>query len=490
MKVAHVLEKRLLYNEFGAIYLLHYFYKSLNYLFGFDGKTALVLYSCLSGGLFVLFALFIADELGRTFYQKSSIFLFVVSFGTIQQFCGYIEVYALVSVISAIYIYFSILYINDKVNIILPVLVIFGGSLCHLASMMFIPSLIFLFYAKVLWKAPLFRKKQTILLTIFFFLVAIYLLLKRYASPLVLPILKTPDVNFTLFSFTHFWEFFNSQVLASGMGLFLIITLVFIAIRKKAKINLLLWFLGMASLFPLCAIFTFDAILGSADWDILSFPCIVYNVMAIYLLFYLFGEKEQIGNLKYAVTILITFMFLHTLPWLLINASDKSIERIQEIVETDPGTYYIGHPPSMVLAELFRLNGLENESLRMFKEAYENYPRDIRAQYNYASALLRKHDLDTALPILENLYDNYPFYSPPIGALAAVYESQKETDKLIAVLRRLFELYKHQREFVTDYYSRDKLVQLFSLFEDSLLRQYGSDSDELQLLRSELSKLN
>ncbi len=77
--------------------------------------------------------------------------------GTIQHFLGYIEIYAIEIVLLVIYLYYAILCIRDKVSIWVPIVVMMIAHAAHLTATMFMPSLIFLFYAKVLWKYPVFK---------------------------------------------------------------------------------------------------------------------------------------------------------------------------------------------------------------------------------------------------------------------------------------------------------------------------------------------
>jgi len=67
-------------DECGAIFILHCFYKVMHALFSMDGIGSIRVFSNLCGGVFIYLSLRIAQEMGTTFLEKVSIFLFYVSF--------------------------------------------------------------------------------------------------------------------------------------------------------------------------------------------------------------------------------------------------------------------------------------------------------------------------------------------------------------------------------------------------------------------------
>jgi len=459
LRVQHALQKEFIRNEFGCIYLLHYFYTFLNGTFGTDGPTTFAIYNCITGGLFIFVLLILSSELGNNFFQKSAIFLFVISIGTVQHFFGYIEVYGIVLVLLLIYIYLSILCIRDRINILFPLLFLILANIGHFVSITFFPSFIFLFYAKVLWRIPLFRKKSTfIALGVSAIPLALFVG-KRYVFGLLMPIFPKPDGRLTLFSPVHIWEFINGQIIASGMGILTILVLIFLTIKKKMKLNLILWFLAVTSFFSFINAFSHEQVRGSGDWDLAAIPSIPFTIMAAYLLFYLFREKIHLKILKFTITIIIIFTLMNTIPWIVINATDKSIDKFTNMIETDPARYYINHPAPMVLSIIFNTAGLKNESLKQYRKGMERYPDDPRNYNNYAGALLRYNRVDEALEILEIVFNKFPGYALPLRQLGAIYESRNQQEKFLLVLQRLFLLYDQQKELVTRYFNNREIGQ-------------------------------
>jgi len=487
LRVQNALQKEFIRNEFGCIYLLHYFHKLLNVFTAVDGSTSFAVYSCLTGGLFVFFLLVLADELGKTFLQKAAIFLFVISFGTIQHFFGYIEVYGIVIDLLLLYIYLSIVVIRDRLHVIVPLILLILAFMGHFVTITFFPSYLFLFYAKVLWKIPLFRKRSTFIVLGIISLPFIYFAGKKYVLPLLMPLLPKPDGRLTLFSPVHFWEFFNGQVLASGMGIIVLFVLIFLVIKKKMRLNLTIWFLIVTSVFPFLNAFAHEEVRGSGDWDLASIPAIPYMILAAYLLFSLYREKVYVKILKHALLIIIVFTFINTLPWVIINSTDKSIDMFADMIETDPGRYYIDHPAPMVLSIIFNTAGLEDEAFEQYKKGYEQYPNDPRMYNNYAGVLMGKNRYEEALPILEKCFEKFPYYANGLRKLLLCYEQLNMPDKAFSALQMFFFMLNRQEKVITSFYDPGEMLQYgIALSQRYAENNYYTEAENILLKLKEL----
>jgi hypothetical protein len=145
LRVGNVVDNKILPDERGSILILHGVYKLLHGYFYIDGLGSFRMFSNLCGGVFIYLSLRIADELGRTFFEKVIVFLSYISFATIQHFCGYIEVYGCTVMMLTGYLYTSIRCINGKVRLVVPVLCLVLAVWCHLVSLMFVPSIFWSF---------------------------------------------------------------------------------------------------------------------------------------------------------------------------------------------------------------------------------------------------------------------------------------------------------------------------------------------------------
>lgn len=444
IRANQTLSKHFFFTEYGTMFTLSILCQALK-PFGIAARQAFVLHSIVAGSCFIFVSLLIADSLGRTFLQKIAIFLFSTTAGTVQLFFGYTEVYSIPALLSLIYIYCCIQNIKEKVGFFAPFASLIVCIIFHLISLAMIPSFFILIYYKYLSDIPAFKWIKTklfaILLILFFPLLYIAANIIDYDLMPVLSSSATPQ-QMTLLSVAHFWEFFNSQLLASGSGIFVFIYFQykFIKGEKGEKgMDPILSFLTYVAAFQLLLLFAFNAILGSNDWDIYSFPAIAYNLLGMYYLASTHHRRSI--TVKYVVPILIFLNVMNIVPWILINTTDRSVQRIKETLLTDPGSYWINHPPTMHLSITFDGNGLHEEAFEYYKKFYVENPDDPRAHYNYANALLRRNNRDGAIKIFENLLKIAPYYPGSYQILIAIYERSKQHDKTYMVIKKFFGAY-------------------------------------------------
>ena len=308
LRIPQTVKKEYIFTEYLTMYVLHYLDVFLHDHFKFPPHESFTLHSFLCGVSFVFFLFLTADALGKGLFQKSVIFLFSVFFGTMLIFFGYVEIYSIPALSVLVYIYFIILCLQSKVHIIFPAIALLLSLGFHLMNVGLIPSFFLLITQKYFSSATWFKKVKAkhIIILILCGLPFMYVLAPMADLGYYLTVLKpTPSQPkvMTLFSFVHFWEFFNAQLLASGTGFFLILYLTFKAIRGKIIIPPMVWLLSSAAFFMFVIAFVSHLVRGSGDWDIMSFPSIIYNILGIYWLLIAYNNKQQF--LKYVVLVLI-----------------------------------------------------------------------------------------------------------------------------------------------------------------------------------------
>ncbi|GHT38027.1 hypothetical protein AGMMS49965_00180 [Bacteroidia bacterium] len=274
----YVIEQGTVYrNEYLTMWSIGKLYVWLHEHFNYTGVDAVRLVNDIAGGLFVFFALCTANLLGNTFLKRAAAFIIsTLSCTILLQFCGYTEIYALPVLFLQLYLFTSLLCLKDKTPIVVPIFTLLLGIGFHLLLVAMLPSLVFLFYGKVLWKRPFFRRGKTILWLVVLSLPVVYIAFQKFLLPAMLP-LEAAD-GMTVFSIAHFKEFFNSQLLGGGVGFLIWLMILVYSIVFKLKYNLMSWFFLVASLTIVGMMFVFDNARGSGDWDIYSFAAVVFNL--------------------------------------------------------------------------------------------------------------------------------------------------------------------------------------------------------------------
>jgi tetratricopeptide (TPR) repeat protein len=460
-------------DEAGVIYFMHFVFRILHHFFGANanGASAILVCSYVCGGIFVYLSLLIADEVGKSFFGKVLVCAGMLTLSLIQQFAGYVEVYAPPIVLLTLYMYLSILCLRGKIHIVFPILCLSAAILLHLLATMYLPSLAVVVLVTLGQRYPYFRKKSTlVLVTVVIAMLSIWPAV-RIVLPRMYPLLPAADGRLTMFGIQRIWEFANSQVLACGTWVFPALMVIYALITRLLVLDSVFAYLAFAAFFPFAGMFGFETILGSADWDILSIPSIGILVFVSYGIINL---RERTGNgiaYSYACSVLILFMALETFAWLGINATDASIKRFEDIVIDDPASYYRTHYPTLVLESVLGSNGFHGESFRLSRATFKNHPDDPRALGNYAFELVNRHRYAEADPILKILFDKYPYYTWPIHALVPLYLEKKRRPNLLFLLRRLFNVYEQVPSANNAYFTKEELAAYLSLYRELLMKE-------------------
>jgi hypothetical protein len=307
----------------------------------------------------MLFLFKLANETSRKKLEKIFIFAILGTMGAIQLFFGNVEVEASIAAGTIIYIYLAYLSLKKNYSILYPTLALSITIMLKMSIATFLPSLIYLYYAKYGSKIG-FRcfLKKDFLKVIIVFLIPILLTLstmyfytwkgnppkddaERYGSIYAFwcynDICAPLPLN-VLFSKTHLIETLNEYMLFSPLGL-VILLFFFIAERKSMKESFFM-FLLLMSIFSLLWGFTWVHSYAYKDsWELSSFTSIPYTLLAALLII-----KTYNKSLRYLFLVIFMLYLFHTLPWVLSNSlaySYKVIEEEAKVVFTQINNYII-----------------------------------------------------------------------------------------------------------------------------------------------------
>ncbi|MCK4966986.1 hypothetical protein KAS50_08135, partial [bacterium] len=248
-----------------------------------------VLVGVLCGILFVIVSIY----LSRQFKESAFLFLLLVFTGTIQLFFGYVEIYAISTLLILLYIYLSIRCLKNEIRFYYPLVVLLAGMVFHASVLFLIPSglyLVWFHYRDRLLK----RKRILIVLSGLLLTTAIFYLVFNGGEHVtafltgehILPINKMQsDIKtaYSLFSFSHFADVFNGYLLAAPVFIFALMLVIvhFKTLVRKIEqrgIFLLTAVLGY-SVFTFFINFEIGVF---RDWDLFSpaaLPMVVFTFL-------------------------------------------------------------------------------------------------------------------------------------------------------------------------------------------------------------------
>jgi hypothetical protein len=446
--------------------------------FGYTGIQTVRLFDYITGFLFIFISLYISNALGSTFLKKLAVFFVAtLSLTILLQFCGYTEIYAFPVLFLLLYLFTCILHLKGKVSVFLPVVIFIVSLGVHLLLVCMLPSLLFLIYRDKLWKYQLFRKRSTFIIIIILSFPIIYFGIKRFALPMMLPFSSENQNLMTMFSVAHCKEFFNSQLLASGIGFLIWIATIIYSLIYRIKYNALEWFFLISSISITGLMFVFDAHRGSGDWDIYSFAAVVYNLSnASFLL--MLHDNKICKNIKYGILMISGFSILHTSMWIVTNKTDSSLDWFEKAFETDPGRYYkISFNNEAMIAAAFSANDLPDRAMKWNKKAYLKHKKDPRMGFNYANSLANSNRKEEAIVIYEKLTVDFPIYALPYAQLVDAYIKAENYQALYDLLVRMKKAYDYNPEAFISRLGKDRIDTYFNIL-DQLNQQIANKNQQ------------
>jgi Flp pilus assembly protein TadD len=450
-----------------------------------DAATVHAAVSIGAGFLFVLAAL----RLGRLLRQKLFVAAALITLGTVQLFFGYAESYCLATAAILVYILLALEYIAGRRRLVWVGAAIAVGVALHNALFFLLPSYIYVVAAKPDKEKTTAGARALRSAPFFAAIAALGLLTLAHGKPggpqplMLLPLLRDPLGQYTLFSARHAIDFLNEQILISPLAWVFAIGFL-VAFAKDAAIRRLprFRFLLAAAAFPLAFnLIVRPALGGSRDWDLWSMGSLPYVIAAVT---WIATGMQRRRDLRLAAYTLVIVGFFHVLPWVLTNHSAPlSLDRFNRIAESNPlwppnqlassqselGHFYIEQKEDGEALKHLELAvkvdptngrywdalGVAYIGLRRYTEAeaplrraIEIDPNDASAYNNIGRAYYVLGRLDEAEAALKKAVALEPRTGPAYFNLGKIYASRGENALALEAYRKAAEVWP----FVPDYW--------------------------------------
>ncbi len=407
------------------------------------------LLSCLAGVVFIYLVLLLANKMGQNGEEKFLIFSILVSMGANQLFLGYVESYTLMYVAVVAFLFFSWLYLQKGCGLWLPTFVFLLAASLHLAGLVLLPSLIYLYLVKMpkneVGNKSILKLKRPVLLLFLFFLIGggLWILKKNIPSPvsldsiLLFPLGSSEESLYSLFSFSHITDVFNHQLLVSPVGAVIWLGLLFFfnkRINLKSKETTFFLLVTIPQL--LFALLLTPQLGYPRDWDLFAFTSSGYTILGVYLLVQLF-RKLQPEKVRYVTLALVATALISTLPWTYVNTTqDKATERLGHILNLDVQRAALGHE---CLAYNYRRLGQKEKEAEEWEKAIQlsNKPRYIK---NLGAVYVEMGEYQKAAQKLKEVLKLDPNDHPTHSDLGKVYVMLGENRKAKVYLQKAIDL--------------------------------------------------
>jgi hypothetical protein len=348
----------------------------------------------------------------------------VSCFAIMQFFFGYVESYIISYVLMFLYSLSAIRDLNREGLSVTSVVLLVLAIAFHISSAVLLPSAVFLATRKY---SP---KQRYIILSVALLAIILaggtYLILssKLAIGDITVPLWKTADNPYSLFSIRHLTDLANLMLLSFPI---LVVILLIGDLRKKLLQPFYI------SLVAPCLLFTvlIDPKLGALrDWDLLSIaaaPLLAFTIAAMF-------EKKFESPRAYSIFVILgLFGILHTGGWIAQNASvDKSYPIIKNEVSRDPHysrsyKHGWGNKSWATLAARYKQDA--PEVTRAALERYYGDPNDTLNTCKLVDALLVVGDTAQSVQIAKNNWPPYQDNSAAISSLAMTMTKANKFDE-------------------------------------------------------------
>ena len=382
-----------------------------------SGVLSLRFFSIFWGGPYVVLVCLWAQSICSRQCDKVLCAALMLFIGSIQYFFGYIEIYAPLPVFAAGFLLAGIIALRDDRPPLWATFLFGAGIFMHTLLVLLAPAFLCLWGTWLHRRFSLFRDYRVLCLSAAAGGLLAYFAGRQYAHAL-LPLYPSPENAYAILSVWHVWEWINAQVLSAPMGwpvlLLLALTGSLVFCRETG-------FLAFSALGMSAGLFAINPVLGSRDWDILSLSGVPLMGLTTYAI-YNGGLNATLRN--YASVLSLVLAALLIIPWVHINHTDRSIARVVQILDGDPGSYYSTHPTEMTLGMYFSEAGLYSEALAMYEQALQKYPSDRRMPFNLADQYNLQGDLDKAVPYYLEALHLSPDYPKALNRLVDILSDE------------------------------------------------------------------
>lgn len=387
-------------------YLIHYFIYTV-FLAPFKIKPIISyqLLSAFAGIIYIYTAYFLSRKLNHD-GGGGFVFWYIIGWGGLMLFFGYIESYALAASISIIFLGYSYILINGQGDELVLAFLYLLAFFMHNATIVYFPAIVYLIFIKSnsLGIRRLITPGIIVLAVIAW--ISIGIVHRQSAGLLLTGNLSEP--GYTIFSLAHLGDIINEIFLISPAFFVLICLQNWRGDGNGSGRN----FFGLAAIGGLIFLLLADPVLGlGRDWDLFALP-----ILGLHIGLLVGIDWERVDNrIKTAILILLIFS---TGTWIGVNSqASSSIERYKNIAGLDTvrsryaferlGTYLLLNKSWQKAEEVYRLSLQKEPHYRTYLGlAYvqAQMGQSDSAETNYEKALKLNPDQALALYSLCQAY--------------------------------------------------------------------------------------
>lgn len=465
-----------------------------------DPVTIMRLLSCLLGGVFVFVILRAAILADVSNVLSGWLLVFVLASGAMQLFVGYVENYALLCVVGAVYVIAAIRTLHGRGRLWIPVALFVLASVAHVSGVLLGGSLILVVARRITGERRVLR---IVTLSLMILMAAAAIVASRIASlgGFFLPLLSR-DAEYSVLSGRHIVDVANEilllvPVLPAVVGLALVSRGEPVSSGETEPVDRtrvgwlerrVEWYFVLLVLFATSMYLVwFNPVIGlGRDWDLAS---ILILGLAPWGLLVINRSTRSLDIARRTFGSALVICVVMASAWIGVNAStDRATRRFEDILVYQENRRDYAYE---VLAKTYFENGRLPDAIRAQEKAIA-ISHNVRQQLALVHYYREYHDVDASIGLLERIVERKPDYWPARRELIiAMFNHGRFLDAIDLTQSGLT---YHPEDAFYYYYLGKSLVRLDRLDEgrSALLkaRDLGSGPRLSQEIADELARLH
>lgn len=206
-----------------------------------------------------------------------------------------------------------------------------------------------------------------------------------------MPLLSAADQDYAVLTIANFWERLNGIVLCVPAAIPLAVLLT--RYSKTITLDTRTRYLLAAGMVGATSVFVFDFVLGSQDWDLMALAAFPVSVFAAHALSRFPQDALQSVALPIAAVCVLS-----TLPWIITNHTDASVDRLEDTVIDDPAGYFTTHNRAVRISLALLSEDRRQAAIDVLEREVLRSPDDPQVLYNLAAIRFRAGQYEQTTP--------------------------------------------------------------------------------------------
>jgi tetratricopeptide (TPR) repeat protein len=316
-----------------AEYLTLHTYQFLRTMLG-SNMIAYRVIAVLTGLAFAWVAIMFSRVIFERLAERIVSIVVILGLANVQFFLGYIENYAIMTVLLSLFLLTGWSSANSRKRLWLPAIALLAASAFHLSAAFLIPGLVFLFWKSYPPRRKLVCRLMAIGVVAASASAAILFHSTSGVSDIFAPLQSAEGNPYSILSLQHITDIGNLILLTSPAAAVLLISALAAPRWRALYRDRGIQFLFFGLIGSLTMLIAVDPKLGAArDWDLMS----LFGIPATFLALALWRDesKARIRTRVIGMTA-VAVLFAHTVPWVISNTDRKlTIDSFKSVVQKD-----------------------------------------------------------------------------------------------------------------------------------------------------------